>query len=220
MLPVWLLVLAAGAVRHVASQPGAEARCVLARLRVEGDNREAGNWSVSVGSLQGIISHTFEGRVAEGDYSGKWKAAVYYHLKGCGTHDEHGQPHVMRTYAFHSTRSTWEDAVKTCESKGASLAFPDSEEEAKALREIFSQHHNISDNVFIENQARIGAYSPHEDGHFVMLNGKAVNKNKFIRWAEGQPDNYLQEENCVAILREGLLNDVPCWLQLPFICEK
>lgn len=42
----------------------------------------------------------------------------------------------------------------------------------------------------------------------------------YANWGEGQPDNYLDSENCVFITIYGLWNDVSCAEKYAYICEK
>lgn len=42
----------------------------------------------------------------------------------------------------------------------------------------------------------------------------------YVNWAKGQPDNYLNSENCVFITIYGFWNDVSCTEKFAYICEK
>ncbi|GFO13378.1 C-type lectin domain family 4 member e [Plakobranchus ocellatus] len=64
------------------------------------------------------------------------------------------------------------------------------------------------------------------EGYFVWGNGETISDEiKDYIWHNGQPDNYNNDENCVATRHEvdpkpyGL-NDVSCHIQLHFICES
>lgn len=60
----------------------------------------------------------------------------------------------------------------------------------------------------------------HNDGKFYWLNGHQHSLNSY-QWAKGEPNNYLNQENCVDLAKVGMfaLNDDNCDKQNHFICE-
>nr|CAD7403770.1 unnamed protein product [Timema poppensis] len=216
--------------------------CSQANLRVEGRNSEAGIWAVRLGRLQAAVEHHAEGGLPTGssDEEGDWEAFVYHHDEDCddtldpeqggeggGTSDSPSARPVDPTYDYdengqgyklHNETKPYDNATDVCASEDAYIAIINSREELEHLRKLFGLYPHIDDNNIINNQAFVS------DGRSIDLTDfqdfSPERDLGYIEWAPGQPDNFMEDEYCLSLLREGGMNDVPCWLELPFFCEK
>ena len=75
------------------------------------------------------------------------------------------------------------------------------------------------------NSAFIGIHDIYEEGDWVTVSGRPFVENSFVRWATGQPNNGVFEnnpgvaENCGAVDKNGAIIDVQCDLDNNFFCE-
>ncbi|PSN47673.1 hypothetical protein C0J52_18408 [Blattella germanica] len=89
----------------------------------------------------------------------------------------------------------WSNAKKVCKSEKAHLAIPDSKEKVRIFLQIFR---NFPD----------------------VLEQNKLFQPRFPVWFPGEPDNADPGEDCVTFHAEGKIRDVPCFYNLPFLCEK
>ena len=111
-------------------------------------------------------------------------------------------------YMFCTATKTWLEARDFCYSYGMHLAIID----------------NMDENNFVMasfNGPRIwiGMSDMQKEGQWKWVNGQDV---EFTNWANGQPDNYLYNEDCGTIDRNmgNKWNDMPCTETMVFVCEK
>ncbi|KAL4701974.1 hypothetical protein ACJJTC_011794, partial [Scirpophaga incertulas] len=123
-------------------------------------------------------------------------------------------------YKFHtSTPYVWPRANMVCQAEGGHLAVPNSETEAQVLRDFV----NKAPAEFLS--ASIGFKDWSDHSVWMTVHGQTIKEAGYDKWAPGEPNDIRDEkdgENCGSVLKgqnDGLLNDVPCNLPLPFICE-
>ncbi|KAK7789757.1 hypothetical protein R5R35_005176 [Gryllus longicercus] len=122
-------------------------------------------------------------------------------------------------YRLHARPRSWEEARKTCEREGAQLAVPNSRTEALALMDIHNRCPRLLPTHFNDYQY-LGVHDLYSEGDWETVVGDPLNETGYVVWGRNQPDNaHHHGENCLSMNRNGFFNDVPCWTELPFICE-
>ncbi|KAK7789755.1 hypothetical protein R5R35_005175 [Gryllus longicercus] len=122
-------------------------------------------------------------------------------------------------YRLHARPRSWEEARKACEREGAQLAVPNSRTEALALMDIHNRCPRLLPTHFNDYQY-LGVHDLYSEGDWETVVGYPLNETGYVNWAKNQPDNIHEHgENCLSMNRNGFFNDVPCWTELPFICE-
>ncbi|KAL4704624.1 hypothetical protein ACJJTC_002881 [Scirpophaga incertulas] len=143
-------------------------------------------------------------------------------LNECGTVDNEYKldKRTGNCYKFHtSTPYVWPRANMVCQAEGGHLAVPNSETEAQVLRDFV----NKAPAEFLS--ASIGFKDWSDHSVWMTVHGQTIKEAGYDKWAPGEPNDIRDEkdgENCGSVLKgqnDGLLNDVPCNLPLPFICE-
>nr|CAD7403772.1 unnamed protein product [Timema poppensis] len=126
-------------------------------------------------------------------------------------------------YKLHTKPKTWFGARRVCELELAHLAIINSEGEVAALQVLFQKHPRLMADDQLNSEAFVGLNDFENEGKFVTIFGQDIDDTGFNSWSPRQPDNYRDQfqdgEDCVALYRNGLLNDVPCDIHLPFFCE-
>ncbi|KAJ9587265.1 hypothetical protein L9F63_019214, partial [Diploptera punctata] len=112
----------------------------------------------------------------------------------------------------------WSNASKVCEGEGAHLAVPNTIEKVKVFLEIFSNYPDVLEKSILSEQVYVGVFSDHHR-HFHTVRDELFEPD-FSIWFPGEPDNADPGEDCVTFHRKGKIRDVPCFYNLPFICEK
>ena len=109
------------------------------------------------------------------------------------------------------TALPWTDAKQACESVNSSLASIHSAEE----NEFIFRHVMSADTPI----AAIGFYDSANEGIFVWTDGSDVS---FSNWAEFQPDNFNNDQDCGLIVRSinGQWDDNICSHVSRYICRK
>ncbi|XP_034994324.1 mannose-binding protein isoform X1 [Zootoca vivipara] len=103
--------------------------------------------------------------------------------------------------------ATFSNGKRLCENGGAALASPKNAAENAALAEIVKRN---SKAVFLDiNDIQT-------EGRFVYLNGAPL---RYTNWKQGEPNNYGNKEDCVAVLDDGLWNDLDCERKTLIVCE-
>ncbi|XP_017113571.1 accessory gland protein Acp29AB-like [Drosophila elegans] len=108
-------------------------------------------------------------------------------------------------YIESENKQTWNNAEDTCRKMGGHLAAFKSRKELDAVIAKLRQGHAYW----------LGVSDQENEGDFVTASG---NKPIFMTWGRGEPNNLNKREHCVDIYR-GFMNDLPCNLQLHFICQ-
>lgn len=64
----------------------------------------------------------------------------------------------------------------------------------------------------------IGGNDRENEGHFVW--SRDGNPITFNKWDGNNPDDFLNNEDCIEMRRDGIWNDIWCGYLRPFVCEK
>ena len=104
---------------------------------------------------------------------------------------------------------TWSDAQEHCESTyNGALAKILNEEQNRMVR-IAAIDVGISDNVWI------GATDSANEGTWLWTDDTEVN---YTNWADGEPNNSGNNEDCGGQYSNEEWNDAPCSYSYPFVC--
>ncbi|XP_046734945.1 hemolymph lipopolysaccharide-binding protein-like [Diprion similis] len=122
-------------------------------------------------------------------------------------------------YKVHTRAVPWNEGRLICNQEGGYLAILNSKAEANVVGELFRNAPPITGSTS-EQFAAIGFHDRFRQGQFVTIHSQTLEKAGFSEWADGQPDNWHNNEHCGSLYkRTGKLNDVNCDIPLGFICE-
>ncbi|KAF9421847.1 hypothetical protein HW555_002287 [Spodoptera exigua] len=115
-------------------------------------------------------------------------------------------------YKIHTLHKTWSEAKRVCALEGASLFYPENDDEAHAVLSFWNAtqpyrwvHVGISDLIV--------------KGVFETIDGLPVS-DVYNNWGPGEPNDAGGVEDCVILRQDGTLNDDQCNKKFPFICKK
>ncbi|XP_077297689.1 macrophage mannose receptor 1-like isoform X2 [Arctopsyche grandis] len=129
-------------------------------------------------------------------------------------------PKLDVSFKFYGDAQSWINAKSTCRSENATLAMPQNEKEVNVLKLIFDKHRaSALKHVKYHDYTFLGFHDLFEEGNFVSEIGNNI-EYFYNVWEHNQPDNAGSGENCVALHREGKLNDIDCNTPTAFICQK
>ncbi|KAI8487274.1 hypothetical protein Bbelb_350720 [Branchiostoma belcheri] len=125
--------------------------------------------------------------------------------------------------AFNVSKNFWQAELACYEDAGGTLAMP-RDNDTNAF--LISLYKTVSKNRFFW----IGLHDEGEEGNFKWLDGTAL--GEYNSWATGQPNNYLNREDCVRYSASqitpgppGIIQqpekwyDAPCYNRLLFLCQ-
>ncbi|KAI8490571.1 hypothetical protein Bbelb_318390 [Branchiostoma belcheri] len=125
--------------------------------------------------------------------------------------------------AFNVSKNFWQAHLACYEDAGGTLAMP-RDNDTNAF--LISLYKTASKNRFFW----IGLHDEDEEGKFKWLDGTAL--GEYNSWATGQPNNYLNREDCVRYSASqitpgppGIIQqpekwyDAPCYNRLLFLCQ-
>ncbi|XP_072944258.1 uncharacterized protein [Epargyreus clarus] len=116
-------------------------------------------------------------------------------------------------YKVHTLHKTWEEAKIKCELEGASLFYPEDDDEAAAVISYWNVTQPLFQWVFI------GVADWNVKEVFETIDGRPIS-NVYDNWGYGEPNNGGGIEGCVILRKDGTLNDDKCENKYPFICKK
>ncbi|KAL0842207.1 hypothetical protein ABMA28_014368 [Loxostege sticticalis] len=116
-------------------------------------------------------------------------------------------------YKFHTMSKKGQDAKDMCELEGATIFYPEDQNEADAIRQLWNETQVVLPRIYI------GVASWIVKGVFETFDGRPIN-DVYSNWAPGEPNNANDNEDCVIMRRDGTLNDVNCNDKNPFVCKK
>ncbi|AEE09562.1 lectin [Cotesia vestalis bracovirus] len=125
-----------------------------------------------------------------------------------------------KSYTFHSTPATFEEAKSLCKQEGGSLAIVTSQEEENKMLELWKGPVLNSSHGY-NYQAFIGIHSLNKEGHWETIDGSSP---KYVNWSPDwtgrqQPDTP-SKQKCGSLLKQGGMDDIECYLKIAFFCEK
>nr|QWY13112.1 IML15 [Mythimna separata] len=115
-------------------------------------------------------------------------------------------------YKINSLIKNFFDAKRACALEGASLWYPENQEEADAV----ISHWNSTQPTWWA--VTIGMSDLIVKGLFETIDGKRV-ADVYHNWNLGEP-NDSGNEDCVIIFSSGKMNDVACDRKFPYFCKK
>ncbi|XP_007252805.3 macrophage mannose receptor 1 [Astyanax mexicanus] len=120
------------------------------------------------------------------------------------------RPYQDRCYYFSSDTKTWHDALTECQSKNANLMS------ISDIHERLWVSTQIGTTIFW-----IGLNDIVSEGNWEWSDG-SVYYPYLAYWREGQPDNYLDNEDCGQVdgNNNGQWNDEHCTSKRPYICRR
>ncbi|XP_047987708.1 secretory phospholipase A2 receptor-like [Leguminivora glycinivorella] len=129
------------------------------------------------------------------------------------------EPRTGSCYKLHRLARNWHRAAMACHAEEAHLAVINSNLESQVLKEIFAAVPNNVIKSGDPNFAFVGVWDWNEHGEWLTVFGESLPEAGFDGWSPNEPNNAGGQEFCGSIKRDGLLNDYPCLIRLPFICE-
>nr|CAD7394736.1 unnamed protein product [Timema cristinae] len=132
----------------------------------------------------------------------------YIEFEGVGSFKLHDQP------------LDWLFAERVCESEGGHLAVVDSRSKVTSLLDLFSRYPHIPRSSALSNQVYVGITDLRDEGVFYTSTGFPFDPRQDQAWLPDEPDDASPGEDCVTFHTTGKLRDVPCYFELPYICEK
>ena len=99
---------------------------------------------------------------------------------------------------------TWADAREACRAVESDLAVVLDEDEAE-----FLVGQGVGDVWF-------GLFEPDSEGTWIWADGRALS---WTAWAEGEPNDSGDGEDCASLRTDGLWNDVACDRGMAYLCE-
>ncbi|CAH2038130.1 unnamed protein product, partial [Iphiclides podalirius] len=115
---------------------------------------------------------------------------------------------------LHRVPSNWFEARLRCHLEGGNLASPLNSSFQNAMKFLIDEEtSDMSCGVFT------GIHAFFSKGDFQSIEGVPLWKIPHT-WAVGEPDNFKDEESCIALLLDGSIADVDCQQPLPYICYK
>ncbi|KAI8503793.1 hypothetical protein Bbelb_187640 [Branchiostoma belcheri] len=125
--------------------------------------------------------------------------------------------------AFNVSKNFWQSDLACYDDAGGTLAMP-RDNDTNAF--LISLYKIVSKNRFFW----IGLHDEDEEGKFKWLDGTAL--GEYNSWATGQPNNYLNREDCVRYSASQITQgppgivqqsekwyDAPCYNRLLFLCQ-
>ncbi|KAK3790631.1 hypothetical protein RRG08_043914 [Elysia crispata] len=111
------------------------------------------------------------------------------------------------------SKKSWRDARKACQAHGADLLINYNQEKEQLIYE--------EKFTLLDTDCWIGLNDRNQEGDFNWLDNRQKITN--VPWADGEPDNYRDREDCVGVRNQpssgGVLFDRRCSLLRYFICE-
>ncbi|XP_072570731.1 uncharacterized protein [Paramormyrops kingsleyae] len=168
------------------------------------------------------------GQIFTGNYNGKWETTncfknLGYICKMAGgqntkptaapeSHCDVGYL-LFGDFCYHfeaESVKTWQDAETYCANQNGHLASFHSEEEVSFL------------SAHMTRSSWLGLNDIQTEGNYVWTDGTLAS---FLPWDHNQPDNWQNNEDCIAMRgvdhsNPGYLNDQFCTTTFPFVCKK
>ncbi|XP_034053889.1 CD209 antigen-like protein E [Gymnodraco acuticeps] len=133
-------------------------------------------------------------------------------------------------YLLSTEKASWQQSRQNCRARRADLVIVDSFEEQIFLESMIKKSQINSSMIYeqefidrIYENTWIGLNDTEKEGTWKWVDGSPLNlTNQNLFWSTGQPDNGggKLEEDCVYINPSTWWEDLPCWRNLHWICEK
>ncbi|KAJ8709534.1 hypothetical protein PYW08_009538 [Mythimna loreyi] len=109
--------------------------------------------------------------------------------------------------------ATWADARLRCQLEGATLASPTTDELKTELNHIINNFFTAESEIFTGIQAMFS------QGDYYTLEGIPLSEIP-VPWADNEPDNKNNQENCITFNGKGEMADLSCDDTRPYICYR
>ncbi|KAJ8725868.1 hypothetical protein PYW08_004051 [Mythimna loreyi] len=120
---------------------------------------------------------------------------------------------VQSFYKIHSVAKTFNNAKQMCAQEGAMLYYAENVEEMNAVASFWNRTQPNLPWVFV------GLTDQMAEGFFETVDRRPISE-VYSRWQRFQPDNHLNNEDCVHMDLIGTMNDYKCDSKTKFICKK
>ncbi|KAM9753197.1 mannose-binding protein-like [Menidia menidia] len=115
----------------------------------------------------------------------------------------------QKYFVSNKSRESFGKAVEFCSQRGLELALPQSEEENSALTEVFWD---------VYKAVWINVNKKKSEGNF-LVDGKKQPLT-YMKWAEGQPDESIEDTGCTMLSDKGLWTVTrECFLNAYIVCQ-
>ncbi|XP_025089331.1 alpha-N-acetylgalactosamine-specific lectin-like [Pomacea canaliculata] len=124
-----------------------------------------------------------------------------------------------RCLKLYTIKQDYQTAKTRCEADGAHLFFFKSrDQDVPALQYLLDTRGEVLQGI--AQGLWVGATDIEVEGQFVWSDNSCVPTNTGL-WAHTQPDNYLNNEDCVVVgISSGImLNDLPCSSRNGYVCQ-
>nr|AAD09286.1 putative lectin [Hyphantria cunea] len=111
-------------------------------------------------------------------------------------------------FKYHEIPATWDEARLRCHLEGAVLASPTTDKMKSIMLKLFCKP-----EVFT------GIAAIFSKGDYYTIDGIPLTEIHH-EWAQCEPDNKNNDENCTALSSDGKLSDVRCDAPRPYICYR
>jgi hypothetical protein len=112
-------------------------------------------------------------------------------------------------YAFCFHRLSFAAAQTDCEEQGGDLISIHSEQEQSELLQLATDH-NVSHDFWL------GLTDAEYEGEFEWVDGSYAD---YTNWGGGEPNDAGGNEDCAQLTGSGAWNDLPCDVELPYVCQ-
>ncbi|XP_066993598.2 hemolymph lipopolysaccharide-binding protein [Anabrus simplex] len=231
---VWLLVLTGSLTTQLSLGPNLQCSCDLPEttvFTVTNQRNETGHWNTEIIARQLECSEDGSTKKIQPSVEARQekdvgRLSIAAHIAG-----ERSQPgsdyHLVPDhgyYKLHVTGQTWQRARLTCAGEGTHLIILNSEEEAAAIKKLFTQHPKFNSTTS-HDSAFAGFHDIYDEEEYLTIFGETLKETGYTHWALGQPDNHGASqvspgEDCGGVNRQGELVDLNCEEQHAFICEQ
>ncbi|XP_033729104.1 perlucin-like [Pecten maximus] len=114
-------------------------------------------------------------------------------------------------YFFSTVTGSWADAGSYCRNFNAKLAEPMGSDAVAFIDEAVKHTHPPVGEYYL------GGADFFVEGEWIWASTFEPITN--ASWSPGEPNDQSGREDCLALVMNGLWNDVPCNISLPFVCE-
>ncbi|XP_014209581.1 hemolymph lipopolysaccharide-binding protein-like [Copidosoma floridanum] len=143
-------------------------------------------------------------------------------LKNLAKSDYQYTPEVG-LHKLHLAAANWNDARKMCMDEGGHLAIVNSVAEEMVLLEMLKSNAEGIRGGQNKEEALLGIHDLFAEGEWWTVSGEPLRATGYVNWSrsywDGQPDNYLGNQNCGALVDVGGMDDVFCHDKFAFFCE-
>ncbi|XP_072943530.1 lymphocyte antigen 75-like [Epargyreus clarus] len=120
---------------------------------------------------------------------------------------------INNFYKINPISKTWADAKVKCVMEGATLFYPEDEEEAMAVIAFWNATMPKVQNIWVG----VAAWNVREI--YETIDGRPVSE-VYDNWAFNEPNNADSEEGCVVLQKDGTLSDENCSSNYGYVCKK